>query len=426
MRYKKLLNKTLHYYVVFGILFFAIAIPSFYFFVDKNYVHEIDEYLTLQQERAWNNSLQTLTIEEISVWNHFNNDKIILPDSAQQQPTIFFTKKYYNEQEKENQFYRVSYSKIKIEGKPYILEIRFNIYEAKRNIESGITIQLLLFLCLIFGFVLITRLIYKKLWKPFYQTLRQIEQFNIRKYESPHFPETSTQEFFQLNQALEKLINNNLQAYKIQKEFTENASHEMQTPLAIFQSKLDILLQQPNLTEEQLAIIQSLYTATSRLVRMNKNLLLLAKLDNLQFLETQPLNISEVIEESLSFLSEQAEANNIQIKSNIVSSDITVRVNKVLLESLINNLITNAIKHNIPQGIISIAFKDNRLVILNTGTEKPLDETILFRRFCRMSEKTKGSGLGLAIVQQICNLYNWQVSYSFQEGNHQFIVTFHE
>jgi signal transduction histidine kinase len=302
--------------------------------------------------------------------------------------------------------------------------VRLNIHETRKIIKSANLLQFFLFFCLMFGFVLVTRVVYKKLWKPFYLTLREIEQFNIRKNEVPQFQETSIQEFRQLNDALGKLVSNNLQAYKIQKEFTENASHEMQTPLAVFQSKLDILLQQSNLSKEQLLIIQSLYNVTSRLVRINKNLLLLAKMDNLQFLDTEALNVPVVVADSLSFFTEQAEANTIRIETDIATGDCIVQSNKTLLESLINNLITNAIKHNLPEGIIHISFQNRCLVIENTGVSKELDKTTLFRRFGRMSKTTKGSGLGLAIVQQICTLYQWQIEYRYADSRHQFIIIF--
>jgi signal transduction histidine kinase len=254
--------------------------------------------------------------------------------------------------------------------------------------------------------------------------LNEIEHFNIRSNEIPLFRETLIQEFRQLNAALEKLVSNNLQAYKIQKEFTENASHEMQTPLAVFRSKLDILLQQPNLSEEQLLIIQSLYDVTSRLVRMNKNLLLLAKMDNLQFPDTEILNVPVIVAESLSFFTEQAEANAIRIKTDIAPEDCIVQANKTLVESLINNLITNAIRHNLPEGIINVSLQNRRLAIENTGLAKELNKTALFHRFGRRSEVARGNGLGLAIVQQICTLYQWPIEYRYTDNLHQFTVIF--
>lgn len=299
----------------------------------------------------------------------------------------------------------------------------FYIFREKHYAHE-IAEYLYFFIGLMIVLMLVTKIIYKRLWKPFFQTLAQIEQFNIKSNEMPRFSKTNVKEFMQLNKALEKLAENSINAYKIQKEFTENASHEMQTPLAVFQSKLDILIQQPDLTEEQLSIIQSLYDTTARLSRMNKNLLLLAKIDNQQFIETQTINVTDVINESLSFLTEQAEANNIRIESNIIQESYWLLANKTLLESLVNNLITNAIRHNIANGRIIIVFEGYKLSIKNTGINYPLDEKMLFRRFGRMTEKTKGNGLGLAIIQQICIFNKWQIHYDFEQGIHSFAVTF--
>ncbi|MEA4981037.1 MAG: HAMP domain-containing sensor histidine kinase, partial [Petrimonas sp.] len=251
-----------------------------------------------------------------------------------------------------------------------------------------------------------------------------IRRFNIRSSEAPTFHTNNVREFSQLNKAVEILIANSVQAYKIQKEFTENASHEMQTPLAVFQSKLDLMLQQQDLNESQMQIIQSLYEATSRLTRMNKNLLLLAKIDNSQFLDTQDLNVVEILDNLLPFLMEQAEANRITTTISIGNKSLIIQANRTLLESLVNNLITNAIKHNIPNGNLSVELEQNKLIISNTGTGKGLNREMLFRRFGQMNEKVKGSGLGLAIVKQICIQYGWDIAYDYENGMHRFTVVF--
>jgi signal transduction histidine kinase len=157
---------------------------------------------------------------------------------------------------------------------------------------------------------------------------------------------------------------------------------------------------------------------------MNKNLLLLAKIDNLQFLDTQDLNVAGISDKSFSFLREQAEVNRITTAININNKSLMVWANKTLLESLINNLMTNAIKHNIPDGNLSIELGKNTLIISNTGTGKSLNHEMLFRRFGRMNEKVKGSGLGLAIVKQICIQYGWDIIYSHENGMHRFTVVF--
>jgi signal transduction histidine kinase len=424
MKKRKLLNQTLHYYLAFGCLIVLIVVPSYYFLYNKYYIHEIDEFLLYQKEKIYSKSLKTLKITEISVWNQYNDNEKIIPDNGQENNNVYTTAKFPDEREVAHEDFRILYSKIKIEDKDYVLMIRLSTFEAKKIILSGTIIQFMFFFFLLLGFVFITHRIYKKLWKPFYQTLSDIERFNIRNSDVPAFTPTGTQEFHQLNKAVESMIFNNLQAYKIQKEFTENASHEMQTPLAVFRSRLDILLQQ-DLSEEQLQILQSLYEAVSRLTRINKNLLLLAKIDNLQFEDTQSLDIDGILNESLPFLQEQAEVNHIEIQTDI-SGNCVVQANKTLLESLVNNLLVNAIKHNFPCGKIHISLNRNQLSVSNTSNAASLDKNLLFRRFSRMNEKVKGNGLGLAIAKQICSLYGWKINYSYENKKHCFIVTFHE
>ena len=424
MKKQKLLNKTLRYYLGYGLLAALFIVPVFYLLMNKYYLHEIDEYLYLQRERVIENSLKTLQISEIPVWNKFNDEETILPYTGKTNDDLFVTENIYNEHEKGFIPYRILYSPVKIEGENYVLTIRLNIYETRKILQSSALLQLLLFICLMASMILITGLIHGKLWKPFYRTISLTEQFNIQNNEVPDFPLTATQEFEQLNQALKRLIKNNLQAYKIQKEFTENASHEMQTPLAIFRSKLDILLQQSGLTKEQLKIIQTLNEASSRLIRMNKNLLLLAKMDNLQFPDTQMLNVGDLLDKSLSFLLEQTEVASIALETQFADRNITLQANKMLVESLVNNLLTNAIRHNVRNGKILVRLEKTRLIVLNSGSKHPLDNTQIFRRFGRMNTATQGSGLGLAIVKQICLLYGWQIDYGFENGMHRFEVKF--
>ena len=435
MKEQKLLKKTLRYYLGYGLLIALFIVPVFYLLMKKYYLHEIDEYLYLQREKIVETNFKTLKISEIPTWNRFNVEETILPDTKQVKKDIFITEALYSDHEKGYIPYRFLYSKVEIEGEKFILVIRLNIYESRKILQTSAFLQLLLFACLMAGMTVITGLIYKKLWTPFYKTISVAEQFNLRQNEIPPFAPTDTKEFNQLNRSLATLIDNNLRAYKIQKEFTENASHEMQTPLAVFRSKLDLLLQQPNLTEAQMQIIQTLYEASSRLVRMNKNLLLLAQMDNLQFPDMQTLNVSDLLEELSSFLLIQVEAANITLETQITNKVLTLQANKLLLECLFNNLLTNAIRHNVSGGAILVKLESNLLEIFNTGVTQPLDSAQLFRRFGRMTPSvlessraeaatTQGSGLGLAIVRQICSLYGWQIDYGFEQGLHRFGVKF--
>ena len=295
--------------------------------------------------------------------------------------------------------------------------------DLEQDIIAGIALQFGLIMgALLVSLILMVRLISKQLWAPFDDTLRRIELFSLESEKLPQFTNSNIKEFNRLNIVLTRLIENNLRSYKTQKEFTENASHELQTPLAVFQTKLDLMLQQPDLTEQQAEIVQSLYEVSARLARLNKNLLLLAKIDNRQYKEMELIDLVQMIEKVLSLLS--GFTQEITIREEIQVASLLVQANRALLESLINNLVVNAVRHNIANGEISIIIKPNLLIISNTSSEGMLNKESVFERFHNSSEKIKGNGLGLAIAKAICNLHGWEIEYQYKSERHEFIVSF--
>ena len=219
-------------------------------------------------------------------------------------------------------------------------------------------------------------------------------------------------------------MGNSMKSYRAQKEFTENASHELQTPLAVFQSKLDLLLQQPDLTEQQAVAIQDLYLVSNRLVRLNRNLLLLAKIENKQYVQMDSIDIVSCIEELLPSL--ESLAGNITICKSFQKQSLVIHGNKVLLESMINNLVVNAVRHNTANGKIAITIRGNCFIVSNTSEEGALNPQLIFNRFYHPSEKTKGNGLGLAIVKAICDYHGWTVEYEYKDRKHFFKIQFQQ
>ena len=425
MKHNKLLNKILPYYLICGLLATFLITTAFYLFMLKYHIHEIDQVLLVKREIIVEKNIPTLK-SEIEAWNRFNSDETILPDVERTENDVFTTEYIFNEYGKREEPHRILYSRIEIEGEKFILAIKLNFFEAQKILQFSVLLALLLFVGIAAGVMVITRLMNRKLWNPFYQTLSIIEQFNIQQNEVPHFPPVDTEEFKQLNLALEKSMDNNLQAYIIQKDFAKNTAQEMQTPLAVFRSTLDMLLKLHGLTKEQTEMVQTVYEESLQLVHMNRNLMMLVQLDNQQFPDTQLLNIADIVAESLSSHSEQAEAANLTVETYLIDRSLNLHADKSLLESLINNLINNSIQHNLPNGRILVTLHGNRLDIVNTSAGEPLDYAILFRRFGRMDTATKGGGLGLAIAQQICSLYGWQILYGFAGGMHRFTVNFVE
>lgn len=295
--------------------------------------------------------------------------------------------------------------------------------DLEEDILHGIMIQFALIVTVLgVAIVLTMRFISGRLWQPFDKTLEAIEHFKLENGVCPQLAESDTKEFVRLNIALQRLMTDSLHSYRLQKEFTENASHELQTPLAVFQSKLDLLLQQPELTERQAAIIQDLYQMNSRLSRLNRNLLLLAKMENNQFSRTESVDVITVIKDLQPYL--ESLSGGLILKQNFSTASLPIKANRSLLESMVNNLVVNAVRHNKTSGEITVFLSDNRLMVSNTSDDAALDADQIFNRFYRPSEKTTGNGLGLAIVKAVCDYHGWKILYAYADGKHQFVVIF--
>ncbi|QNF31206.1 HAMP domain-containing histidine kinase (plasmid) [Adhaeribacter swui] len=420
----QLLNRTLLYYAFLATTLLLLSAPLFYSQMQRLYIDDVDEAINLRREEFQRYHLPLLQKKEVAIWNKYNRDIWILPDTITQPVGQIQEAVFLDTLHQEWEPYRVLYDRIAINRQPFMLRIRINLVESEDLIKALVKLYIGLLVVLSGVLFVLTRVVSKRLWKPFYDTLHQIEKFNIEQPALPVFPDTAIMEFKQLNTGLISLINANLKAYQRQKEFTENAAHELQTPLAVFQSKLDLLLQHPSLLEEQAAIIASLYETASRLSRINKNLLLLAKLGSRQFYERQAVEVGTIITEVLPYFTEQAQQKNLHIQTHLPDQPVWVQAHKGLLEIMIHNLFLNAIRHNVASGSISLHLIQKQLTINNTGETIPLEEELLFERFAKTSSHVQSSGLGLAIVHQICQLHGWQVMYQFPNQQHQFTVNF--
>jgi len=423
-RLKSLASKSLLRFFLFTAIILLCSSPLLYILMENKYAEDLDELLKFRTKKIIEENLPSFSSKNIQQWNRYNEDLSILPFDEKYPRGLVRQEEHLSKAEGHTINYRMLYSDILIEGQPHILAARVPMIENHDLLNMLLTQYGVLFIILIISLSFIFLYVSKQMWKPFYDTLQKIEQFSLTSGKKPKFKPTNIKEFVRLNEQLSKLIEKNLKIYMQQKEFVENASHELQTPLAVFQSQIDMLLQQPDLTKTETDIIQSLYSTSSRMTRLNKNLLLLAKIDNEQFEHRETIDFVKVLYEQLSPLRELAESNGIKVTVEINNS-FPIYANLILLESLINNLIVNAIRHNSKnKGTINIIFKDNTFYISNTGQAEPLDPDKIFRRFSRTSEEKKGNGLGLSIVRQICKLHKWNIRYEYVNNKHLFRVVF--
>lgn len=423
-RVKSLTSESLVRFFIFTAVILLCCFPLLYILMENKYAEDLDEVIEYRTEEFIQNNLPAFTAGDIEIWNKYNEDLNILPFDTKYTVNKIKQEEFFSKAEGHNIFYRTLYTEIAIENKSYIFAARVPMIESHDLLSMLLTQYGVIFVILITCLSVVYIYISKRLWKPFYKTLEKMEHFKLESGKEPQFDKTNIKEFLRLNEQLKKLIKENLSIYRQQKEFVENASHELQTPLAVFHSQLDILLQQPDLTETGTNIIQSLYSTSSRMTRLNKNLLLLAKMDNEQFEQRETVDFVKILYEQLSPLRELAESNGIKVTDE-VHNTLNVDANSILLESLISNLIVNAIRHNNKDvGIINIILDGKTFSISNTGQSEPLNSDKIFRRFSRTSEEKKGNGLGLSIVRQICLLHKWEIEYQYKDERHTFTLLF--
>ena len=419
---KKLLHKTSTVYLLFSVMLLIVSAPLFYYITESLYIEETDETLILHKNEFLKYSLPTLTTPEIQNWNKYNRNIKIEPFKNSGNDTIFYNS-YYDTLDAETEPYRELNASILIDGNPYTYSARINLVETEDLMKSIAILFLVIISLLLVGLFVITKRLSINLWKPFYETLIQIEKFEIDKSNQPKLTDTNIDEFNRLNQSIEKLIERNTSIYNSQREFIENAAHELQTPLAVFQAKIDTLIQNADFTQEQYKMLSSLNDSVSRLNRLNKNLLLLSKMENDIYNEKQTINLNEAIEKHFDFFTEQAKAKNLIIKTEMKEA-VAVKSNPVLAEILISNLFLNAIRHNVNDGQVLVILSNHSLTFSNTGQSQTLVADKLFNRFSKSNPSEQGNGLGLAIIKKIADLNNWKISYSFANNLHSFSLAF--
>ena len=402
----------------------VMSAPVFYFVSHWLYIYEADEVLAFHKEDFLKESKKDFTKADIAAWNKYNRNVRIIEDIGITNDSTF-SKEYFDSTSKENEPFRELWAPITINGKKYTYIERSNLVVMEAMVISIAVMFLAVIAFLMIGIIWLSKRSAAKLWAPFYDTLHQVKDFEIDKNNQPEFVPTDIVEFDTLNKSIGRLIEKNTIIYKSQREFIENAAHELQTPLALFQNKIDALIQLPDITEEQSVVLDSLNKDVSRMNRLNKNLLLLSKIDNSQTFERQTIVINDYIKKHMDFFAEQAKAKHLEIVTEFMEV-LQIKSNPGLAEILLNNLFLNAIRHNNDHGKIIITVADKSVTFLNSGSATALSGEKLFNRFAKINPSGKGNGLGLAIVKKIAEINNWKITYSFEANLHAFTVKFPE
>jgi signal transduction histidine kinase len=310
---------------------------------------------------------------------------------------------------------------VKVRDKLYEVTICISLLEGQKMGEYIIGVVLIFLIVSIVFLFLLNRYISAFIWSPFYDTLFNIKTWNIKKNANLEFKPTDIDEFHLLNDTVKDLTQQIQLDYYNLKEFTENVSHEAQTPLSIISTKLELLLQQSNYSEKQHEHLLQAYRATQRMYKLNEALILLTRIENKQFVDKCLIDLTLAIEEKLDVLSDFIEAKNIIIQKEY-NKIIQKEVNPVLLTILLNNLFINAIKYNYEdKGTIRIMVDENSLTIENSSPLGKIDKQFMFERFKKNS--TSGSlGVGLSLIKKVIDFFNWQITYSYKDNLHKFKI----
>jgi signal transduction histidine kinase len=313
-------------------------------------------------------------------------------------------------------------SSYKIAGQHYYISAH-NFIAEPDEIFEGILASLGFTLVILLAFVtLASRQMSTQLLSNFNRTLKTIQSFTLKQNDPIKLTNTKIREFKELNRFLEKMTNKALDDYRSLKEFSENASHELQTPLAIMRGKLELLLD-TNIDERQATLIEGIQDAVQKLASVNQSLILLTRLENQEYHLNHKINFTEVVEEGINAFKELIEMKSIKITADIQPA-VYVNLHPVLAHILFTNLLSNAIRHNQPNGSINVFLSSSGLTVSNSGDPPKISTAELFQRFKKGKQSGESTGLGLAIVKQICEASGFNVSYEFSEGRHILEIVF--
>jgi signal transduction histidine kinase len=416
----KLLNITNRYYIIIAL--FLLLVSSA--FLVYRVVYVIDNSISEQM------LFEKLEIEkQIALQPDLQHLHFIMGDRLEITPIATFTNvnatfkdtSLYDFYDKGYAPYRMlSYQQV-IKGSPYRIEIARRMTKNDQLLNGIFWALLLVSVDIIICFYFLNRWFSNRVWNSFYRALNVLKNFDIQKGGTVQFYRSKVDEFNTLNEELAKLTDKVARDYKNLREFTENMSHETQTPLAIIRSKLEILLQKEN-NEENMRQIQSTLDSVNRLSKMNKGLIMLTRIENEQYPEQNALKLGPILRKHLDDLELFISSREINVVADINDS-VEVKMNSHLAGILITNLLSNAIKYNINGGTLFITLKKDYLRIANSGDPLTIPGKEVFERF-KKGNSPDSVGLGLAIVKKIVNQSGFAIRYDYENHIHSFEIRF--
>ncbi len=334
-----------------------------------------------------------------------------------------YNKMYYMEYDDKDQPYRVLEADFIDQYKMnQRLVIRTSTVEEDELIYDLTTALIVLYIVLVISIVVVNGYLLNKAMRPFYLILDKLKKYQFGIPADQENKEYIIKEFEELNVEINEMIERNELVFYQQKQFIENASHELQTPLAIVINKIDLLIQNDDLDEKNLNFLTGVKNDLRRMVGLNKSLLMLSKIENSQFNKTAGVDFNALISKLVQNYEDFIEFKKVDV--NIIEKgSFEADFNRDLADILLSNLLKNAIKYNNEEGTLNIMIEDDRITFQNSGAAVGLDPSRIFDRFYKQSSDHTSTGLGLSIIKTIIKQYpGWDIVYKFEDKMHYFIL----
>lgn len=418
----KLLSYTYRKLALLLFLLMAVWGVLFYYAIIDEVVDETDDTLENYGEILMESALHDPSILETEgSLMSFYKFTPISEEEGRHYRQVFYDATVYIELEDEDEPVRVMCTAFRMpDGQYYELKLMISILERDDMVEAMLWYLGALFLLFLICTSIGIQLVLKGVFRPLHRLLDWLHCIQPGKEVPPLDNPTKIREFRQLSDAALDMGNRSYKAYEEQKQFTENASHELQTPLAIVRGKVELLAESEGMTEQQMEQLDEIYATLGRAVKLNKSLLLLSRIENGQYTEMEDVSVDEILDELLPDLMDIYEHKQVRLIRKREEQPFIIRCNHSLAQILVSNLVKNSLLHNREGGELQVLTTPTSLVIKNTG-DVPLDGEKLFRRFYHgMDGKKDSTGLGLAIARSIALSSLLKLTYEWQNGMHAF------
>jgi signal transduction histidine kinase len=416
----KLFSRYNRINIAASILVFVVGSMAFYFVLRAVLLKQLDESLRTEQTEITSYVQMHNKLPEVV--NAYNQQITYVITNEVLPKAVYYSEKAVNRDSNKMEWMRKLVFGVTVAGKNYRATVTKSQVETEELLQLVIIVGAgMIALILLAGYV-INRMVIKRLWKPFYKTVEEVEQYQLAKQQVLQLPVSGVSEFDLLNHQLTSMTDRAQQDYQVVKEFSANAAHEMQTPLAVIRTRIEALMQDEYVLQQHDKSIQTISQSVNRLTRLNQDLLLLARIENGQFPLQEKIDLDKIIQQKTEELAELLASKKILLQTKL--TPVRTSCNHHLAEVIVNNLLNNAIRYNKEGGLIKIELTPQQLIISNTSLLPALEKEKVSQRFYRHPDtKADGNGLGLSIVKQVCTVTGYTLQYDYQQGLHIFSIT---